>query len=279
MVAEEFDCPFFTIDSWEDLDPSEFYFLNDSVIEDNLLEVQEPSPVFSSAQVKSYKYVLEKYALQEDPILLLGESGVGKTYAAKIIHEKSLRKGKPFISCSIADFNPFLIESELFGCVKGAYTDAVEKAGIFEMAQGGILFLDELGELSLENQAKFLGVLTTGKFSRVGSHVEIPLKCRLVFATDADLKKRVLEHTFSKQLYWRIEKFTVTIPPLRERRDEIRELSVGFAKAKGKVLSEDAIEFLERQDWPGNIRQLKSCIERSAALCDSEIMSSGDLFL
>ncbi|WP_407398327.1 sigma 54-interacting transcriptional regulator [Treponema sp.] len=278
-VADRMDCPFFTIDSNDGSFPSQVEFMCASVGEEPSHLLESPISSFSAVPRKPYLIQLEKFAAHEEPVLLLGESGCGKSHGASLIHLNSSRSSRPFVHRNIAELNPSLIESELFGCVKGAYTDAMEREGLFEKAKDGTLFIDEIGELSIENQAKLLGVLDTGKFCRVGSTKEIPVRCRLVFATDADLEARMKEHTFKKQLYWRLCKFVVRIPPLRERRDEIVPLSLEFAKACGRKLSEDALAFLESQDWEGNIRQLMFCIQRSAVLSDSEMIFRKDLVL
>lgn len=279
FVAENLDCPFFTVDSQENKIPSEVDSLCSGFESDGAQLVESPRISFDKHGKKNYLLQLEKFASLEEPVLLLGESGCGKSYAAEIIHSNSSRKNRPFIRRNIAELNPALIESELFGCVKGAYTDAMEREGLFEKAGGGTLFIDEIGELSLENQAKLLGVLDTGKYCRVGSTKEMTLRCRLIFATDADLLAGIKNHTFKKQLYWRLEKLVVKIPPLRERRDEIAPLALKFAKECGKTLSRDALDYVEIQDWPGNIRQLMFCIQRSSVLCDSKILSRKDLVL
>lgn len=284
-VAQNIDCPFFTIDSndiKEELLLSKVDFIFPDFIEpfkDKGLLLESPSISFFASSKKDYMLELEKFALHEEPVLLTGESGCGKSYAAKIIHVNSSRKNKPFIRRNIAELNPLLIESELFGCVKGAFTDAVERQGLFEQAKDGTLFIDEIGELSLENQSKLLGVLDTGKFCRVGSSKEIEVKCRLIFATDSDLKIRIKERTFKKQLYWRIIKFVIYIPPLRERKDEIIPLAIKFAKDCNKKLSEDALSYLESLDWDGNIRQLMFCIQRSSVLSENKTLLKKDLIL
>ncbi|MDO4506001.1 MAG: sigma 54-interacting transcriptional regulator [Spirochaetales bacterium] len=279
FVADNFDCPFFTVDSISEPLPLEVDYLCSDPPDEQVFLVESPPVPFGTTDRKTYVQLLERFAAHEEPVLLLGESGSGKSHMAEMIHLRSSRKGRAFVRRNIAELNPSLIESELFGCVKGAYTDATDRKGLFELAGDGTLFIDEIGELSLENQAKLLGVLDTGKFCRVGSTREIHVRCRMVFATDADLLARTREHTFKKQLYWRLAKFIVEIPPLRERRDEIVPLAVEFADACGVSLSKDALAFLESQDWAGNIRQLKFCIERSAVLADEKILCARDLIL
>ena len=279
FVADNFDCTFFTVDSAFGPLPLEFDSLCPTHQDEKAFLIESPSPPFYPYDKKNHVKLLEKFAAHEEPVLLLGESGSGKSHMAEVIHLNSSRRERVFVRRNIAELNPSLIESELFGCVKGAYTDATDRKGLFELAGDGTLFIDEIGELSLENQAKLLGILDTGKFCRVGSTREMQVRCRMVFATDADLLARTREHTFKKQLYWRLAKFVVKIPPLRERRDEIVPLALEFARDVGVKLSEDALSFLESQDWVGNIRQLKFCIERSAVLADTKTLFERDLIL
>lgn len=279
MVSVRMDCMFFTVDSEDSEIPSGLSHMAGSP---DAME-GEPRDFFVAEGfgkgVRDFRKSMERFSSIDEPVLLLGESGCGKTYSARMIHDLSPRCNHPFVSRNIAELNPLLIESELFGTVRGAYTDAPDRKGLFEEAGCGTLFLDEIGELSFENQAKILGVLDSGEFCRVGSTKKIKVRCRLIFATDCDLKVLAEENKFKKQLYWRLEKFVVHIPPLRERRNEIRVLSQEFAREAGKELSEDAVAFLERLDWPGNIRQLMFCIQRSALLCDGKRMEKKNLLL
>lgn len=219
----------------------------------------------------------KKYARHEEPVLLIGETGSGKGYTAYVIHSNSSRRERPFIYRNIAELNPGLFESELFGCVKGAYTDAVGHKGLLEIAADGTLFIDEIGELPESIQAKLLGLLDTMKFCKVGSTEELKVKCRLIFATDANLDELMECRRFKKQLYWRLEKFTIRIPPLRERKGEIKSLAESFARKFGKRLTEKALNLLQDFSWPGNIRGLKNLVERSAILCEAPVLDVEDL--
>ena len=282
FVLENLGCPFIFVDSVEKLAASLHDFYQEPVEQyEECLQVESPAKCLHAEPQRSYTYYLEKMAEHNDIVLLLGESGVGKSYSAEMIHKNSSVRDKKFLHRNLAELNPTLIESELFGCDKGSYTGAdVERKGLFEEVEGGTLFLDEIGELSLESQAKLLGVLDTGKFFHVGgSSKEYKIKCRLIFATDADLKQRVKEHTFKKQLYWRLSKYVVKIPPLRERRDEIIPLANFFAEECRKTLSADALAYLKSLEWEGNIRELKFCIERSAALCRDKVLLKKDIIL
>lgn len=253
------------------------HFLN---FTDGTLDIREDFsiPFGESPSSKSYRYYLEKFAASDEPVLLLGESGCGKGFSALKIHRLSARRDCPFESRSLASFSPTLMEAELFGSVKGAYTGSLDnKKSVFEIAGNGTLFLDEIGELSYENQAKLLEVLDFMEYCPVGGTKKHRVKCRLIFATDADLEKMVREHRFKKQLYWRLSKLVVKIPPLRERKDEIRSLAKYFASQCGKKISEQVLQMLENYSWPGNIRQLMFCIQRAAILCEGDTIEKSDI--
>lgn len=210
-------------------------------------------------------------------VLLLGESGSGKNHTARLIHENSARKNRKFTSLNLAEINQNLIESSLFGSMKGSFTGAEESAGIFEEAADGTLFIDEICELSLESQGKFLGVLDSREFSRVGSTKKIRLDARLIFATDSKISELVEQNLFKRQLFYRISVLVINVPPLRERKDELVKLADSFASLFGKKLSSCAIKKLKDFSWPGNIRQLKNCIERSAVSSKNEILFADDI--
>lgn len=247
---------------------------------DGTLDIREgfPMPFGEPPSDKPYSHYLEKYAAVDEPVLLLGESGCGKGFSALKIHRLSSRKDCPFESRSLASFSPTLMETELFGSVKGAYTGAMDsKKSVFEIAGNGTLFLDEIGELSYENQAKLLEVLDSMEYCHVGGTKKHRVRCRLIFATDADLEKMVREHKFKKQLYWRLSKLIVKIPPLRVRKEEIRPLAEYFASHYGKKISPQVMPMLENYSWPGNIRQLMFCIQRAAILCEGDTIEKSDI--
>lgn len=217
-------------------------------------------------------------------ILITGESGVGKQVIAEAIHSSSLRKG-PFIDTHCASFSPTLLEDELFGHEKGAYTGAVSsKKGIFERANGGTLFLDEIGEIDSVIQVKLLKVLEEKRFIPLGGEREIKSDFRLICATNRNLKKEVEEGRFREDLYYRINKMTLEIPPLRERKNDIMALAASFLKKYSaennkKIVgfTEEAAKMLLNYRWPGNIRELQNVIEAGTVLVKSDFITSEEL--
>ena len=228
---------------------------------------------------KNFKEQLDLASKCDSLVLLVGETGSGKTLAARYIHYNSCRKEKPFIEESLANINPNLIESTLFGTTTGAFTSAENKMGLLESANGGTILLDEVAAINLESQGKFLRFLDTRVFRKLGSQKEIKCNTRIILATNADLIARIKAGLFKEELFQRISVFVIKIPPLRERKDEIKPLAVQFATSFGKKLSAEAIEKLEAYSWPGNIRELKSCIERSSVQASSEVLSDSDIIL
>jgi len=220
-------------------------------------------------------------------ILLLGQSGVGKEVFASYIHKNSPRVKKPFIAINMAAIPENLIESELFGFEKGAFTDASEaKAGQFELANGGTLFLDEIAEMPFNLQAKLLRALQEKEVRRLGSSKSIKIDIRVVSATNANLLQRIKNGEFREDLYYRLNTIPIEIPPLNERIDEILSIAeamcekncikYGFEK---KTFSKDAKELLLSYSWPGNIRELISVVERAVILSESSEISKDELFL
>ncbi len=231
--------------------------------------------------------ILNKSATTNASVMLLGESGVGKELFAHYIHEHSERFAGPFIAINMAAIPENLLESELFGYEKGAFTDAQKsKKGHFENAQRGTIFLDEIGEMPISLQAKLLRVLQEREVVRVGSTKPIKIDVRIISATNANLLDKINKKEFREDLYYRLDTIPVHIPPLRDRKDEILAiakeslhqicLKYNFSK---KSLSEDAKESLLLYQWPGNIRELLSVMERATILSDGDIITSKDLFL
>ena len=222
---------------------------------------------------------------EEVSTLILGESGTGKELVARAIHTASPRRDRPFVAVNCMALSPTLIESELFGHEKGAFSGAVEKRiGRFEMADGGTLFLDEIGELSLEIQVKLLRVLQQHEFERVGSTRTQEVDVRIVAATNADLQKAIAAGKFREDLYYRLNVFTIRMPALRERREDIPSLAEHFVRLfesrrhKGiSALAPDAMEALISYGWPGNVRELRNVIERAFVLESTERIRSASL--
>jgi DNA-binding NtrC family response regulator len=228
---------------------------------------------------------IQKVAPEESTVLLYGESGTGKELFAGAIHAHSRRAARPFVAVDCSTLTPSLLESELFGHVKGAFTGAVEdKAGIFEMAEDGTLFLDDVANLSMEIQGKLLRVLEVFEYKPVGgSHLK-RTNVRVITATNRDLKTMVREGTFREDLFYRLNVFSICIPPLRDRKDDIPRLAYHFlkhfCKKTGKKLdgfSDDAMLTLVGYGWPGNVRQLKNVIERLVIMAESPVLNSMDL--
>jgi two-component system response regulator HydG len=211
-------------------------------------------------------------------VLLLGETGVGKSWLARQIHARSPRAGAPFLEVNCASFDSQIVESELFGHERGAFTGAVQqKRGLVEVAEGGTLFLDEVGELPLPVQAKLLAFLDDRTFRRVGGTRGLSADVRVIAATNADLAAAVAERRFRKDLYYRLRVLPIEIPPLRERRDEIaalvqqlgRELHRRADRPRLRI-EPAALAALRRHDWPGNLRELRNALERALIVCRGE---------
>jgi len=254
-------------------------------------QVKEPSstPYFygSSEALEKALKLAYKAAKSDASILLLGESGVGKELFAKTIHEHSLRRDKPFVAINMAAIPENLIESELFGFEKGAFTDAIEaKIGKFEAANGGTLFLDEIAEMPYHLQAKLLRALQEKIIYRLGSTKGIPIDVRIISATNADIKMKMQEQSFREDLYYRIATIPIVIPPLRERVDEILPIAqkslenvIQKYNFSPKYFSDEAKAKLLAYHWPGNIRELIAVVERAAILSEGDTITEEDLFL
>jgi DNA-binding NtrC family response regulator len=224
----------------------------------------------------------EKVARTEAPVLILGESGTGKEVMAEFIHANSSRSEGPFIVFNSAAIQENLFESELFGYEKGAFTGAnTSKEGLFELADGGTLFLDEIGEVPQQMQAKLLRAIEKGTFYKVGGTKEIRVDIRVLSATNKDLPGMAKGNAFRDDLYYRLSSITLTLPPLRERREDIKplveELLARLPAGYTKSIDDDALELMARHDWPGNIRELQNVVNRAAILSDSGRIGPGDL--
>jgi nitrogen regulation protein NR(I) len=245
----------------------------------------ERTLVGTSPRIKQVIDVIDKIADSPSTVLVTGESGTGKELVALALHKKSSRKDKPFIRINAAAIPPTLIEAELFGHEKGAFTGAVtSKPGRFELADGGTLFLDEIGELPVDMQVKLLRVLQEQTFERVGGIKTLRVDIRLIAATNRDLKKAITDGVFREDLYWRLNVVPIELPPLRERAEDIPLLVEEFRKKLNKRLnrsiesvSPDAMALLQRYPWPGNIRELENIVERTLLFCDGTVVGVDDL--
>ena len=244
------------------------------------LEYKHGEIVGKSNAIKHVLRQAEQVAETETSILILGETGTGKELLARAIHRMSSRKNRQMITVNCAALPSTLIESEMFGREKGAFTGALSRQiGRFELADGSTIFLDEIGDLPIELQAKLLRVLHEGEFERLGSTKTLSVDVRVIAATNHDLEQAVREGSFRKDLYYRLNVFPITIPPLRERKDDIPLLVWAFVKEFGKSMGKSieqipkkTIDMLQSYSWPGNGRELRNVIERAM------ILNSGQTF-
>ena len=235
--------------------------------------------------MKHIFHLIEQIAPSRATVLVMGESGPGKELVSRAIHHQSPRKNFPFITINCAAIPETLIESELFGHEKGAFTNAIEKKlGRCEVAHQGTLFLDEIGELSLATQAKILRFLEEKEFNRVGSSKTIKVDVRLITATNKDLTQQIKKGEFREDLYYRINVVPIVIPPLRDRKEDIPLLIEHFIKKineengkRVKGVSEEALTWMTQYDWPGNVRELENLIERMVALTPNEYIQPSEL--
>jgi DNA-binding NtrC family response regulator len=227
-------------------------------------------------------------AQSESIVLLLGESGSGKDYFAKYLHDQSRRSGGPFFAINCAALAPSMAESELFGHEPGSFTGSLgRKRGLLEIAEGGTLLLNEIGELPQELQAKLLTFLDTQSFTRLGGEKTIQVNARIVGATNRDLAKEVQIGRFREDLYYRLNVFSIRVPSLRERVEDIpllagdilESLSVKMGRSRPPVLHVSALEDISNYHWPGNVRELRNVLERALILCMGDVVKSEDINL
>ena len=269
------------------LEAENVYLKEEIRTEHNFQEIVGNSPALLSALRK-----VEQIAPTDSTVLILGETGTGKELIARAIHDRSARKGRPLVKVNCSAISAGLVESELFGHVKGAFTGAFERrVGRFELADGGTIFLDEIGELPLETQVKLLRVLQEQEFEPVGSSRTVHVNVRIITATNRDLEEAIKAGRFRSDLFYRLNVFPLHVPPLRERVSDIPQLVAffveRFSKKFGKSVegvSRSTMNLLESYAWPGNIRELQNLVERAVVLCqgpvltlDPNLLPSGDV--
>lgn len=242
--------------------------------------------VFKSEIMKQVMSMVDRVAPSSASILILGESGTGKELVAHSIHERSQRRNKPFVAINCGALRENLLESELFGHEKGAFTGAYNrKIGLAEVAHGGTLFLDEIGELSPAMQAKLLRFIQEGEIYRVGGKEPIKVDIRLISATNRELDAEVVKGNFREDLFYRVNTIMIHAPPLRRRKEDIVLLVEHFLSKnaanmmlnRGRQMSEEAMAMIQKYDWPGNIRELQNVCERLQILSDGHTIMPGDL--
>ena len=260
--------------------------IKNQLLEQELVRKESPFEfVCKSRQLKDILALIKKIAPADSPVFIQGESGTGKELVANTIWHYSRRNNSPVIALNCANLSENLIESEIFGHEKGAFTDAFQtKYGLVEVADKGTLFLDEIAEMPLTLQAKLLRFLDSGEFRRVGGNKILNVDVRVIAATNKELKDFIKAGRFREDLYYRLNVINITIPPLRERKEDIPELADYFLKKYSRKLSKDirgfnseAAGMLHNYQWPGNVRELENVIERAVIVCDSNKIRLEDL--
>ena len=253
-----------------------------------LIAAQAPAPlagiISGSSRMLELRRLVERIAPTDASVLILGETGTGKELVARAVHDLSLRRDKPFVAINCAAIPENLLESELFGHEKGAFTGAVaRKLGRIEMANGGTLFLDEIGDMPLPLQAKILRFLQERSLERVGGHALIEVDVRVVCATHRPITDMLANKTFRDDLYFRLAEITLTVAPLREREGDAALLAHAFlarsSPSRKLRFSDEAIAALSRWNWPGNVRELENRVKRASIIADGPLISSADLDL
>jgi len=256
------------------------------LLEQELVRKESPFEFIGrSRQIRDIFALIQKVAPTDSPVFIQGESGTGKELVANTVWHFSTRKNAPFIALNCASLSENLIESEIFGHEKGSFTSAYQmKHGLVEVADKGTLFLDEIGEMPIGLQAKLLRFLDSGEFRRVGGNKTLSVDVRVIAATNKDLTGMIKTGKFREDLFYRLNVINLTIPALRERKEDIAELSRHFLKKYAKKLSKTitdftpaALELLAGYHWPGNVRELENVVERAVILCESDLIGSEDL--
>jgi len=244
------------------------------ILKQEMLRKSVPSVIGESRAIRKMLTEVESVAPSNAPVLIQGESGTGKELVARAIHALSPRKSEPFIAINAAAVPKDLLESEFFGYEKGAFSGAMErKFGLFEMADQGSLFLDEIAEMPLELQAKLLRTVETKKLRRLGGTQEIMVDFRVISATNRNLKQEIKEKRFREDLYFRLSTFCIQVPPLRERKEDISLIAQHYLKNRGYgsiSIPADVLDALQSYGWPGNVRELENSIERAALLSGNQ---------
>lgn len=241
--------------------------------------------VGSSPAIRRVLEEVQLVAQSSTNVLIRGESGTGKELIARAVHACSERRYMPIVVVNCGSLSEGVLESELFGHEKGAFTGAQhQRKGRFEMADGGTLFLDEIGDISLKTQVDLLRVLEDKRICRVGGNKTLSIDFRLIAATNRNLESMIAEGRFREDLYYRVNVFSINVPPLRERREDVPELSRHFVNKFAQRMnknvrgvSREALDFLKTYDWPGNVRELQNCMERAVIVCTSDEVQLGDL--
>jgi DNA-binding NtrC family response regulator len=256
------------------------------LLEQELVRQEAPFEfVGTSRQLQDILALIQKVAPTDSPVFIQGESGTGKELVANAVWHYSSRKDAPLIALNCAALSENLIESEIFGHEKGAFTSAYQmKHGLVEVADKGTLFLDEIGEMPIGLQAKLLRFLDSGEFRRVGGNKALHVEVRVIAATNKDLLAGIKSGTFREDLYYRLNVINITIPPLRERKEDIEVLARHFLKKYAKRMAKnvrnftsEAIDLLSAYRWPGNVRELENVMERAVIVCDSDTIGAQDL--
>ncbi len=255
------------------------------LLEQELVRIESPFEfVGKSKQLKDILTLIQKVAPTDSPVFIQGESGTGKELIANTVWHYSTRKEAPFVALNCASLSENLIESELFGHEKGAFTSAYQmKHGLVEVADNGTLFLDEIGEMPIALQAKLLRFLDSGEFRRVGGNKTLSVDVRVIAATNKDIPSLIKTGKFREDLFYRLNVINIAIPPLRERKEDIPELARYFLEKYAKKLAKpitdltpEALEMLPAYLWPGNVRELENVIERAVILCESDTLGAED---
>lgn len=251
-----------------------------TVLVDNLLVGRTP-------QMKEIFKNIGRISMNKVNILIQGETGTGKELIARLIHFSGITREKPLVIVNCSALTESLLESELFGHVKGSFTGSIrDKAGKFELAGEGTIFLDEISEISMNTQVKLLRVIQELEFEKVGGETSVPMKARIIAATNKDLEELIKQGKFREDLYYRLKVFTINLPPLRERKDDIRDLVIHFLHKLNKrfnknvvKIGEGVIEMLQEHDWQGNVRELENTILQAIVMSKSDVLEKDNITL